>query len=219
MTYARRQAGTVYDIFEKPANGSGTEEALVVRDLTQLPQAWSPDGRTLAFVEQDLAGVAGGIWLLSLYGEPQGQPWIQTPALENEAQFSPNGRWIAYSSTETGRSEVYVRSLAGDVTRPITTEGGGAPRWSADGRELFYRSGSGLFAVEVSTDGTFERGLPSLLFEGSYLRDINGIASYDVTADAERFLMIAQPPSDAAPMPLTVVQNWHQELLELVSIP
>ena len=216
VTYARRQAGTVYDIFEKPANGSGTEEALVVRDLAQTPLAWSPDGRTLAFSELDLAS---DIRLLSLDGEPTAQPWLRTPAIEYEAQFSPDGRWIAYSSTETGRSEVYVRSLAGDVTRPITTEGGGAPLWSGDGRELFYRSGNGMFVVEVSTAGTFERGLPSLLFEGPYVGDINGIASYDVTADGERFLMLTQGPSDATQMQLNVVQNWHEELERLVPVP
>ena len=218
VTYARRQAGTVYDIFGRPSDGSGTEEALVVRDLSQMPQAWSPDGRTLAFAEQDLAGVAGGIWLLSLDGDPTAEPWLQTPAIENEAQFSPDGRWIAYSSNQTGRVEVYVRSLDGDVTRPITTEGGSAPRWSEDGRELFYRSGNGMFVVEVSTDGRFERGLPSLLFEGPYLEDVNGIASYDVTGNAERFLMITRGESGAAQMQLNVVLNWHQELLERVPV-
>ena len=215
VTYARRQAGTVYDIFEIPSDGSGTEEALVVRDLMQLPQAWSPDGRTLAFAETP----DHGIWLLSLEGERTAREWLQTPATERELQFSPDGRWIAYSSNESGRFEVYVRSLAGDVTRAISTEGGGAPRWSEDGRELFYRSGDGMYVVEVSTDGTFERGLPTLLFEGPYLGDVNDIASYDVTGDAKRFLMITRPQSEATQMQLNVVQNWFEELKARVPVP
>ena len=218
VTYASRQAGTVWDIFEKPSDGSGTEEALVVRDLLQAPRAWSPDGRTLAFSESDPTN-GPDIWLLSPDDEDTPRPWLQTPANEGEPQFSPDGRWIAYSSNESGSFEVYVRSLAGDVKRVISTEGGGAPRWSRDGRELFYRSGSGMFVVEVSTDGTFERGRPTLLFEGPYLPDFTGTASYDVSADAQRFLMITRGQSDDTPMQLNVVQNWHQELLERVPLP
>ena len=75
-----------------------------------------------------------------------------------------------------------------------------------------------MFVVEVSTDGRFERGLPSLLFEGPYLEDVNGIASYDVTGNAERFLMITRGESGAAQMQLNVVLNWHQELLERVPV-
>ena len=216
VTYASRQAGTAWDIFEKASDGSGTEEALLVRDLMQTPGAWSPDGRTLAFAEQD---PASDIWLLPLDGDGTARPWLRTPAIETEPQFSPDGRWIAYSSNETGRFEVYVRSLEGDVTRSISTEGGRAPRWSRDGRELFYRSGNGMFVVEVSTDGTFERGRPTLLFDGPYVESNIGIASYDVTADAERFLMIARGQSGATQMQLNVVLNWHQELLERVPVP
>ena len=112
-----------------------------------------------------------------------------------------------------------MRSRVGDVTRPITTEGGDAPRWSRDGRELFCHSGNGIYAVAVSTDGTFERGVPTLLFEGPYQWAFNGIASYDVTADGERFLMIARDPSEATEMQLNVVLNWFEELKARVPIP
>ena len=216
VTYASNQEGTAWDIFERPVDGSGTQEALVVRDLMQTPGAWSPDGRTLAFAEQD---PAADIWLLSLDGEGTARPWVRTPAIENQPQFSPDGRWIAYGSNESGRFEVYVRSVAGDTTRVISTEGGVEPRWSRDGRELFYRSGNAMFAVEVSTDGTFERGRPSLLFEGPYLGDTTGTAAYDVTADADRFLMITRGQSGATQMQPNVVLNWSQELLERVPIP
>ena len=215
VTYASRQAGTVWDIFEKPSDGSGTEDALVVRDLMQTPWAWSPDGRTLAFGEQD---PAADIWLLSLDGEGLSRAWARTPAIEHQPQFSPDGRWIAYASNETGRFEVYVRSLDGNVTRPISSEGGAEPRWSLDGRELFYRSGDAMFVVDVSTDGTFERGRANRLFEGPYLGDGTGIAAYDVTGDAEHFLMIARGESGATQMQLHVVQHWHNELLEQVPV-
>ena len=119
----------------------------------------------------------------------------------------------------SGIFEVYVRSLVGDVKRPITTEGGSAPRWFRDGTELFYHSGNGLFAVEVSTHGTFERGLPTLLFEGPYQWALISMASDDVTADAQRFLMITQDQSEATEMQLNVVLNWFEELNTLVPVP
>ena len=216
MTYARRQADTLYDIFEKAVDGSGGEEALVERPLIQLPQAWSPIGRTLAFTETP----DGGLRLLSLEGERTEQEWLRTPAIERELQFSPDGGWIASSSNPLGRFEVYVRSLDGDVIRTITTEGGGAPRWSRDGRELFYRSGNTMYAVEVSTDGGFERfGPPTPLFEGPYRWSFNNIASYDVTSDAQRFLMIALGQSDAEDTQLHVVLNWFEELTARVPTP
>ena len=216
LHYASRRPGTVWDIFEKPSDGSGTEEALVVRDLMQTPGAWSPDGRTLAFAEQD---PGSDIWLLSLDDEGTTRPWTRTVAIDNQPQFSPDGRWIAYSSNESERFEVYVQSLDGETKRVISTEGGVEPRWSRSGRELFYRSGDAMFVVEVSTEGPFERERPRLLFEGSYLGDSTGNAAYDVTGDAERFLMITRGQTADAQMQLNVVQNWHQELLELVPIP
>ena len=112
-----------------------------------------------------------------------------------------------------------MRSLVGDVKRPITTEGGSAPRWFRDGTELFYHSGNGLFAVEVSTHGTFERGLPPLLFEGPYQWALISMALDDVTADAQRFLMITQDQSEATEMQLNVVLNWFEELNTLVPVP
>ena len=215
VTYARRQAETLYDIFQRAADGSGGEEALVERPLMQHPQAWSPIGRTLAFGETP----DGGIRLLSLEGERTEREWLRTSATEHELKFSPDGGWIAYSSNPLGRFEVYVRSLDGDVTRQITSEGGSAPRWSRDGRELFYHSGNGLYVVEVSTNGTVEHGLPRLLFEGPYRWSFNGIASYDVTGDAQRFLMIELGQSEGWETQLHFILNWTQELLERVPVP
>ena len=211
VTYARRQAETLYDIFDKAADGSGSEQILVERSGAQIPQSWSPDGQTLAFLSFD-----GGIGFLSRRAGSVAPEWPQTAAYESELQFSPDGRWIAYSSNETGRFEVYVRSVAGDVNRMITTAGGGGPLWSGDGRELFYRFGSGVYVVEVSTDDTFIYGRPTLLFEGIYRADTNGIASYAVSRDAQRFLMIKPGRSDDTPTHLNLVLNWFEELNRLV---
>ena len=218
VTYASNQEGTTWDIFQRPWYGTGVEQPLLVRDRRQTPKAWSPDGTTLAFTELDQAS---DIWLLALGDEPTPRPWLRTPAIEHQPQFSPDGQWIAYSSNESGDFEVYVQPITGGVKRAISSGGGREPRWSRDGRELFYRSGDGMYAVDValSSDEVFERGRPSLLFEGPYRGDTTGNAAYDVSFDASHFLMITRETSNTAEMQLNVVLGWQEELLERVPVP
>ena len=217
VTYASNQEGTAWDIFQRPWDGTGAERPLLVRERLQAPKAWSPDGTTLAFTDLDLAA---DIWLLTVDNEDPTRPWLRTPAIEHQPQFSPDGHWIAYSSNESGDFEVYVQPVTGGVKRAISASGGREPRWSRDGRELFYRSGDGMYRVEVSlgSDGAFERGRSSLLFSGPYQGDTTGNAAYDVASDASRFLMISRAESGSTEMQLNVVLNWHQELLERVPV-
>ena len=217
VTFASNQEGTTWDIFQRFSDGDGTEELLLARDRAQVPRAWAPDGHTLAFSEINLSS---DIWLLSLDAEPTTQPWARTPADERQPQFSSDGQWLAYSSNETGRQDVYVRRVAGGVARLVSSAGGFEPRWSRDGRELFYRSGTSMYAVPVSTtDTSFERESPTLLFEGSYLADTTGNARYDVTSDAQRFLMITDVAADDTQMYLNIVINWFDELNARVPAP
>ena len=127
---------------------------------------------------------------------------------EGEGAFSPDGRWVAYSSNESGKWEIYVRSFDDPNRRPvkISSDGGSLPRWRSDGAELFYISAPGefLMAVPVKTGPPFEAGTPQPLFE-------KGWGQYDVSADGQRFLFPTSPTKHES-VPITVVLNWMAEL-------
>jgi hypothetical protein len=128
-------------------------------------------------------------------------------------EFSPNGRWVAYTSNESGRWEVYVRPFPGPGGKvQISSEGGTEAVWSRSGRELFYRNGVRMMAVAVTQDPTFSAAKPRLLFEGRYeMGPVPGMTNYDVSRDGERFLMLKTPQGAAAP-PLDVVLNWFGDV-------
>jgi Tol biopolymer transport system component len=144
----------------------------------------------------------------SLDGRVPARPLLQTPAYEASAQFSPNGRWIAYVSDEFGPSEIYVQPFPGfDRKWQVSTHGGTEPRWSRDGRELFYRSEDRMMAVQVSIKADIPFSQPVQLFEHPYLRSKTR-PIYDVARDG-RFLMIRDEPGSRQ---LIVVENWIEEL-------
>jgi len=141
-------------------------------------------------------------------------PFLQTQFLERHAQFSPDSRWMAYVSSESGRTEVYVQSFpAGGGKWQVSTTGGVQPRWRRDGRELFYLTADGkLMVVPVRAGATFEAGTPALLFQTQLFG--LGVATqysqqYDVTADGQRFLLNVDL-SEVTAAPLTVVLNWQE---------
>jgi len=129
--------------------------------------------------------------------------------------FSPDGRWLTYVSNESGRDEICVKPYPGPGGKwPISTEGGTEPRWSADGRELFYRLGNKMMVVEVRSEPAFTSGRPQLVFEVPYLTDQFGTSNYDISPDGQRFLMIKQ--EQTAEAQIHVVLNWFEELKRLV---
>ncbi len=132
---------------------------------------------------------------------------LSTPSSERDTAFSPDGRWIAYLSSETGRPEIYVAAFPGPGgRRQVSTAGGRQPKWRADGKELFYLDlGRQLMAVPVRTDGGFETGTPQPLFRTSSRR--TNIPQYDVFPDGQRFL-INTIVAEKASTPATLVQNW-----------
>ena len=125
------------------------------------------------------------VWALPFGGDRKPRAVVKTPFAEAvPPRLSPDGRWLAYTSNESGRSEVLVQSFPEPGGRTqISTSGGTEPVWSRDGRELFYLNGDAMMAVEIRTSPTFSAGTPRLLFEGRYVRSPNGVASYDVSAD------------------------------------
>jgi serine/threonine-protein kinase len=208
------------NLFRLAADGTGTPEQLTQGPAGHIPYAVTLDGTGLIFGEQKLmaAGLSNpmDIMLLPLVGERNPQPLIQTPFREGNAEISPDGRYLAYQSNESGRDEIFVVPFpnvnAGKW--PVSTSGGKQPLWAHNGRELFYVSMDALMSVPVVTSGTFKAGAPAKLLGGPYVY-LNGPRQYDVSRDDLRFLLMK--PSTATNEPTTsarliFVQHWFEEL-------
>jgi len=200
------------NIFWQSADGSGGMERLTTGGYSQTPRSFSPDGQLLAFIEVNpTTGYDIGVLRLS---DRKAQPFLQTQFNESTPAFSPNGHWLSYVSDESGRYEVYVQAYPGPGGKyQISTEGGTEPVWNPNGKELFYRSGDKMMAVDVATQQGFSASKPRMLFQGPYMPTTLTLPFYDVSPDGQRFLMIK--PSDKATLSLTqivVVQNWFEEL-------
>jgi serine/threonine-protein kinase len=219
------------NLYWKAADGSGAIEQLTTSARSQTPASWSPDGTMLAFVEEgDNEGKAVfqfDIWVLSI-GDRKTRALIHTAANEVTPEFSPDGRWLAYVSNESGRHEVYVQPYPGPGERHlISTKGGEQPAWNANGRELFYVQGGGyapggpttLMSVRIATTPTFQAGTPEPVFENAYLGTAWG-RSYDVAPDGRRFLLPLrkEPPPPLPPAQMVFVQHWFEELKRLVPV-
>ena len=213
ITFNSQRSGNAFNLFWMPADASGPAERLAPSAEYQSVPSWSPDGKTLAF----LSPSQWDIWVLSLEGDRKPRPFLETPFSERHPAFSPDGRWLAYSSDVTGQAEVYVQAYPGPEGRHhISTDGGNSPAWDPSGRELFYLNGDKMMAVDIATDPTFIAGRPHTLFEAPYAYAWPGRA-YDVSPDGRRFLMV--PRTVPEPMDWThviVVLNWFEELKRLV---
>jgi len=205
------------NVFWQLADGSGGLERLTNDSRVDVPFSWSPDGQLLAFVAVGSTG--GSIFVLRM-SDRKAQPFLQAKAFLDAPQFSPDGRWLAYVSDESGHREVYVQPYPGPGGKwQISTEGGTEPQWNHNGRELFYRVGDKMMAVDISTQPGFDAGKPRQLFERHYLMNGSGQASanYDVSADGQQFLMLKPIEQEkAAPTQINVVLNWTEELKRLV---
>jgi Tol biopolymer transport system component len=204
------------NIFWQLADGSGGLERLTTSEYTGLPWSWSQDGQLLAFTEVNpTTGI--DIWVLRL-SDRKAQPFLHTPFNESAPRFSPDGRWLAYVSDESGRYETYVEPYPGPGGKwQISTEGGTEPAWNANGRELFYRSGDKMMAVDIATQPSFTVGKPRMLFEGQYEPTPGTYPNYDVSPDGQRFLMLKPiEQGQAALTQINVVLNWFEELKQKV---
>ena len=210
IAFASMREGN-YDIFIRPADGSGAAEALVATPFWKGPGDWSADGRFLAY---DLAHPERGydIWYLRRKDDEQGfdeVPFLQTPFNEQNPKLSPDGRFVAYQSDESGRSEVYVTPFPeGGGKWPVSRNGGEDPRWSRDGKELFYVEGDTLVAVAVGTTPGFSAGEAERLFSEFSLQR-GSYPNYDVSPDGQRFVTV-ESVENATPA-IHVVQNWFEE--------
>jgi eukaryotic-like serine/threonine-protein kinase len=205
--------GKTNRLFWQPADGGGSAEELTTGKLSQnnIPSAWSPDGQELAFLE---GGSIRNIWILPLKDRTP-HVFVASPSYESAPEFSPDGRWITYTSNDSGHSEVYVRPYPGPGGKwQISTEGGTEPVWNPKGRELFYRDGQKMMAVDYTEQPTFSAGKPKMLFQGPYTPTPRSASDYDVSSDGQRFLMLKA--AEQAPGEISVVLNWTAELKQKV---
>jgi len=187
------------------------------------PASWSPDGRVLAFVTNDGAHRASSeltgldIWWASLDDLTHPHLFLKTKFDEGPPVFSPDGRWLAYASNESGRTEIYVQPFPGPGERvQISTDGGNEVTWPRLGHQLFYRSANVMMAVDVSAGRRFSAGQPRRLFEGDFAKSTAFWPNYDVSADGQRFLMIRTIDDRTPPTPINVIVNWQEELKQRV---
>jgi eukaryotic-like serine/threonine-protein kinase len=197
----------------RPADGSGTEEQLFSGSDLIFPLSCSPDGQLLVFYQ--IHGEHRDLWALTLAGNHEARPLIESPFDKVEAQISPDGRWLAYASNESGHQEVYAQpfpDLGGKWQ--ISTAGGAEPRWSRDGHQLFYLSGDKMMVVEIQTKAGFSAGSPRLLFDQPYAHNtlLGRAATYDVAPDGQHFLMLRADDTQSSQLQLRVVLNWTAEL-------
>jgi serine/threonine protein kinase/Tol biopolymer transport system component len=209
------ESGPPGNLFWQPADGSGKAERLTTNKNGQIPNSWSPDGQVLAFAEVGPASRA--IWTFRL-SDRKSQVFLQTPFNEGAPVFSPDGRWLAYGSDESNRPEIYVQPYPGPGGKwQISTDGGTEPTWNHNGRELFYRQGNKMMAVDVTTQPTFSAGKPRMLFEGQYsLNATPSTRNYDVSLDGQRFLMVKPGEQEQTTAQINLVLNWFEELKQRV---
>jgi serine/threonine-protein kinase len=203
------------NLCSQAADGSQPMERLTTSDYLQVPASFSPDGGKLAFVEfhpdTDL-----DIFLLDM-GSHRVTPFLNSRAMEWYPEFSPDGRWIAYASDESGRFQVYLRPFPGPGAKwQISVEGGDEPLWERNERQLFYRWGDQFWVVDVRTDGGFSPSKPRLLFKAPGFGGGTPVRGWDISLDGQRFLIVKQ--EERKPQSVTeliLVQNWFEELKRL----
>jgi len=201
------------DLFLKASDGTGREEPLVVSNVDKYPTSWSADGRSVLYYTLGDAQTRTDLWIVAVASDREPVPYLKTPFDETRGQFSPDGHWIAYSSNESGRDEVYLASFpSAGGRRRVSVTGGIFPRWRRDGRELFYvNADDQLMAVDIRvTAESVEVGLERLLFDLP-IASASGGYPYDVTADGQRFLVNARERPVRSPPTLLV--NWQASLV------
>jgi Tol biopolymer transport system component len=201
-------------VFWQKADGSGGLEKLISGEYLRFPRFWSAGGQLLSFVEINPT-TGYDIWVLDMK-DRKAAPFLRTPFYE-VGGLSPDGRWMAYVSNESGRYEVYVQPYPGPGGKwQISTDGGMDVRWSANGRELTYRDGDKMMATDITTQPAFSAGKPRMLFEGPYVPPSPNNSYYDVSADGQRFLMLKPTEQAQAATQINVVLNWFEELKQKV---
>jgi Tol biopolymer transport system component len=212
VIYAR-EAGSIppeWNLYSIRTDNSGPPELLLARFNDQWQGLLTPDSRTLVYWENG-GRTQGDIWVTPVDTPQAARPLAITMGFESAIALSPDGRWLAYHSDESGRSEVYIRSMIGSGGRYQVSRGGTQPRWGAGGRELFFRNGDSLYVVPITPGEELGIGSARALFGGRY----SGVWSfywpaYDARPDGQRFVFVRDRPDDR--QRIEVVLNWFDQL-------
>ncbi len=209
----------LFDLYQKLTSGAGVEERLVASDQGKAPSSWSADGRFLLYHSIDPQTNAD-LWVVPMVGDRTPSVFLKTPFREVWGVFSPDGRWVAYQSNESGRDEIYVRPFGppGAARGPaggqvqVSTAGGVFPAWRPDGKELYYLNPAGeMMAAPVTVSGhTLEPGAPVRLFPTRIYGggvDTQQSRQYDVASDGRFLINTVLDPT--AITPITLIQNWN----------
>jgi Tol biopolymer transport system component len=234
IVFLSLRGGLPGGVYRKSADGIGEAELLGSgQDKIIAPTSFSRDGKTLALSELSLTPLGADIGMMSMEGKREIKELLKEKYFELEPQISPDGRFVAYQSDESGKGQIYVRSFP-NVNQgrwQVSSDGGGSPLWSPDGRELFYRNGDATMAVRVETEPAFQHANPEVLFRGTYLMSSSirtiTMTPWDIHPNGKKFLMIKPPAAPAtetttqkpAPAPQTkirIVVNWFEELKQRV---
>ena len=221
IAYGSNQKGLNGQLFQRKSDGTGGEELLVESTDNKFTTSWSADGKFIAYNSTYGGKSNSELWILPLSGDRKPFAFLQTNSNVTDGRFCPRGRWIAYSSDESGRSEVYVTSFPEHQGKwQVSQSGGSVPRWRGDAKELFYLAPNGqLMAAEVNWNGsTFEVAEVHSLFHlrlapGPPLYDLgptSGQIGYEISPDGQRILVNSPAESDATP--ITVILNWSAKL-------
>jgi len=212
----------VDNLYRRRADGSDAIERLTETSEVQYVSDWSRDGRYVLMTTMSPAGGSAISYLDLEEGGGEAMEFLPPASNQAEAMFAPNGRWVAYHSRESGQYEVYVRPFPPGSGKWQVSDGSGSfPKWSADGKELYYRNDEGVVVASVNIDGaSFTAGRPRQLFRGAFRGGLEGVdldgstyANYDAAPDG-RFVMFPAPPTEETPNIewLQIVDNWFTEL-------
>lgn len=220
LTY-RAGPMTQWKLWKVPADRSRNPQQVPATGISQSADSWSPDGRAIAYTAA-APGVSPSIMIARLDGDHQAALFAKEKASAGSPKFSPDGRWLAYCSSESGKPQVYVQAYPGPGPKiQITSDGGTDPVWRRTGGELYYRNGDSMMGVAVSTAPMFNASRPQELWKGHYSHGMSSScgppgatsSNYDVTADGRRFLMIKDDDQDrAVSKEIVVVLGWAGEL-------
>jgi len=219
VVFASNISGT-YQLVQRRSDGTGDESTMLQSEISKYPTAWSADGRFLAYNTTAPGQNLTELWIVPTFGDRKPYAFLRGSFNVGQGQFSPDGRWMAYGSDESGRPEIYVTQFPGGGTKwQISSAGGTSPRWRRDGKELYYLSAdSKLMSVEVNgTTSAFQAAVPRALFPvllktGASRLDLNPTneqIGYDSAPDGKWFVLNSPPVG--SPPPITLITNWTPE--------